>query len=160
MSASKIFQSHADALAKFQAMVLAHNRCRPHFGELVSASHRAQGANPLCGDEFLAALYVLDDRIIQARFHGEMSAISIALGEMLCSKIESLSLAEGEGLLRSTLAMLAGVVAGTDVSFDPEFQCFQVLSRYPSRLKTATLPAATLLAALLGDVAQVCTEAP
>jgi len=33
-----------------------------------------------------------------------------------------------------------------------------VVRRYPSRLKTATLPVATLLAAVLGDSTQVTTE--
>ncbi len=152
--------SASDPLAQFQAVVLAQNRKRQRFGELAFASHRAHGANPLCGDSFKVALNVVDGSIVHARFHGEMSAISIAAGEILCALIESLSLVAGERLLRDALALLLDTA---ETAFDNalpgnEFQCFAILRLYPNRLKTATLPAATLLAAVLGDLGQVCTE--
>ena len=145
----------ADALAHFQAVVLQNNRTRRHFGKLSDASHRAIGANPLCGDQLTVELHVVDGNIIQCGFHGEMSAISIAAAQILCTQIEGLSLHKAELILRSAQAMLTGSL---DLSSTDEFYCFAVVRRYPSRLKTATLPVATLLAAVLGDSTQVSTE--
>ncbi len=145
----------ADALAHFQAVVLHNNRTRRHFGKLSDASHRAIGANPLCGDQLTVELQLVDCTIIQCGFHGEMSAISIAAAEILCTQIEGLSLHEAELILRDAQSMLGGRL---DLPSTDEFHCFAVVRRYPSRLKTATLPVATLLAAVLGDSTQVSTE--
>ena len=97
----------------------------------------------------------MDAKITQSGFSGEMSAISIAAAEILCAQIENLSLRDAEHRLRAAQAMLAGQ---QDLAKSDEFQCFAVVRRYPSRLKTATLPVATLLAAVRGDSAQVSTE--
>ena len=148
-------ESAADALAQFQALVLLRNRTRQHFGKLASASHQSIGANPLCGDELTVALSVVDDIIVQCGFHGEMSAISIAAAEILCTQIEHVSLQQAELILRKAQAMLAGKL---DLDSADEFHSFAVVRRYPSRMKTATLPIATLLAAVLGDPSQVSTE--
>ncbi len=145
----------ADALAEFQAAVLRRNRARLHFGSLATANRHAIGANPLCGDQLTVELEVMDDNIVQCRFQGEMSAISIAAAEILCAQIEGLSLAQAELILLGAQAMLAG---RKDLAITDEFQCFAVVRRYPSRLKTATLPVATLLAAVLGNATQVSTE--
>lgn len=145
----------AHELAQFQVAVLARNRTRLHFGKLSTANRRAEGANPLCGDQLSVALLIVGDQITQCRFHGEMSAISIAAAEILCAQIEHLSLREAESVLREAQAMLAG---GLNLANTNEFQCFAVVRRYPNRLKTATLPVATLLAAVMGDSKQVSTE--
>jgi len=145
----------ADALAQFQATVLQRNRSRLHFGKLPSANRRADGANPLCGDQLSVELEVFDGQILQSRFHGEMSAISIAAAEILCTQIEHLSLPQAEQVLREAQAMLAGRL---DLASANEFHCFEAVRRYPSRLKTATLPVATLLAAVLGNATRVSTE--
>ena len=145
----------ADALAQFQALVLLRNRARPHFGRLLNPSHHAFGANPLCGDQLIVELVVADAKISQCSFYGEMSAISIAAAEILCAQIENLSLSNAEHRLCAAQAMLAGQL---ELAASDEFQCFAVVRRYPSRLKTATLPVATLLAAVRGDSAQVSTE--
>ena len=145
----------ADALARFQELVLLRNRARPHFGELLNPSRQAIGTNPLCGDRLTVELVVVGDQIVQSAFSGEMSAISIAAAEILCAQIENLSLTDAEARLRAAQRMLAG---RQDLPAGDEFQCFTVVRRYPSRLKTATLPVATLLAAVRGDLAPVSTE--
>ena len=143
------------ALSQFQTMVLLHNRERRHFGKLANANHQAVGANPLCGDHLTVELLIEANTIIQCGFYGEMSAISIAAAEILCAQITRLSLPHAEIALRAAQAMLAGKL---ELACTNEFHLFAVVRRYPSRLKTATLPAATLLAAVLGDSSQVSTE--
>ena len=145
----------ADAISRFQELVLLRNRARPHFGELLNPSRQAIGTNPLCGDRLTVELVVVGDRIVQSAFYGEMSAISVAAAEILCTQIENLSLADAEARLRAAQSMLAG---RQDLAAGDEFQCFTVVRRYPTRLKTATLPVATLLAAVRGDSAPVSTE--
>ncbi len=145
----------ADALAQFQAAVLQRNRTRLYFGRLANATQLAVGANPLCGDQLIVELEVINNHIVQCGFHGEMSAISIAAAEILCMQIKDVSLHEAELILQRAQAMLAGQL---DLASVDEFHCFAVVRRYPSRLKTATLPVATLLAAVRGDLTQVSTE--
>ncbi len=145
----------AVALSQFQSMVLLRNRERRHFGKLANVSHHAVGLNPLCGDHLTVELQLEGDTIIQCGFHGEMSAISIAAAEILCTQITQLSLTRAELVLRAAQAMLAGEL---DLACENEFHLFAVVRRYPSRLKTATLPAATLLAAVRGDSLLVSTQ--
>ncbi len=145
----------ADALAHFQAMVLQRNRARQHFGKIANATQRAVGANPLCGDHLTVELEIVEGVINACGFHGEMSAITIAAAEILCAQIDGLNLHQAELILRTAQTMLTGSL---DLATTDEFHCFAVVRRYPSRLKTATLPVATLLAAVLGDSTQVSTE--
>lgn len=141
--------------AAFQEMVLVCNKQREHFGPLTHPDATAQGANPLCGDRLAVHLQFAQEHIQVARYQGEMSAVTIAAAEQLCAAIEGQGKAEALLLLQ---AFLAALQPSSATDLPAALSAFAVLKHYPNRLKTASLPAATLIAALLGEQSVVSTE--
>jgi NifU-like protein involved in Fe-S cluster formation len=177
-----VFPASPQELASFQAQVLARNRSRQHYlatdlvetpGLLLGLAPeatpenqilRAHGANPLCGDHFSVALCLnaSESQIVQAHYSGEMSAISIAAAEILCGLMLNKTPSEAIQLLKEARDMLSGMGRSTldDISPDTlgDFAIFALVRNYPTRLKTVTLPIATLLAALSGERTIVSTQ--
>lgn len=147
--------SRAADFAAFQQMVLVCNKQRQHFGQLAQPDATAQGANPLCGDRLEVHLHLAQETIRSARYQGEMSAVTIAAAEQLCAAIEGKSKSTALPLLQQFLQSLQPS-SGADLP--GALSVFAVLKHYPNRLKTATLPAATLIAALQGEGRVVSTE--
>ena len=145
--------ANLSALA-FQALVLDCNRNRRHFGALLDCQREAVGANPLCGDTLRVCIALSGEDVQSARYEGEMSAISIAAAESLCQIIEGMSISKACDLLERSLAAFSDATQAVP----DEFAAFGIVRRYPNRKKTATLPIATLLAALRGNAELVSTE--
>lgn len=149
--------ARAAEFAAFQQMVLACNKQRLHAAPLALADARAEGANPLCGDRLEVQLQFARDQIQFARYQGEMSAITTAAAERLCAALEGLDQPAAMQLLQQFMRSLQPRHADAE-PLPKSLGDFAVLKHYPNRLKTATLPAATLLAALRGEVRTVSTE--
>ena len=149
-------QTSQAAMAAFQQLVLTSNKQRHYFGAITLPEARAEGANPLCGDQLEVSLRLVHDQVQQARYQGEMSAITMAAAEQLCAAIEDRSKTDALSLLQDFLQSLREPTHSP--ALPAELSAFDVLRHYPNRLKTATLPAATLIAALQGESKKVSTE--
>ena len=68
----------------YQEVILDHNKRPRNFGPLATATHRANGHNPLCGDRLSLALQVEGDRITNILFEGSGCAISKASRPSCC----------------------------------------------------------------------------
>ncbi len=138
-----------------RALVLAHNR-DPHGRAAVpDATHRAVGENPLCGDRLVLKLRIEDDRIAAIGHETEASALTLAATSVLCVMVQGLS---GKAALALSERALRFILDNPTAQRDPQlgdFNAFVSVIGYPNRLKTVTLPWATLRAALLG---QPCTS--
>jgi nitrogen fixation protein NifU and related proteins len=151
--------SDAGALAAFQTLVLARNRERLYLGAPAQFQRHAHGANALCGDAIEVFLTLQGEQIQQARYQGEMSAISFAAAEILCAALEGQALVAAERILQACLQLFRTPEAlFLPDNIPSEFAAFAIVRRYPNRQKTATLPIATLLAAVAGDLGVVSTE--
>ena len=60
----------------YQEVILDHNKRPRNFHVLDSASHQAEGFNPLCGDRLHLYLRVEDDVVTDIGFQGSGCAIS------------------------------------------------------------------------------------
>lgn len=149
------------ALMQFQQHVLACNRAARHQGlpDPVTGWLVQKGANPLCGDH-LAIYLRIDENVLQARYHGEMSAITQAAAELLCRGIAGASTVHAHRYLQAAHALLQAKHTPNEIDLRyevdlpyevnlGEFSVFAVLRDYPVRIKTATLPILTLQAAML-----------
>src|SRR6476620_2744577 len=58
----------ADLQELYQSIILDHNRRPKNYGALEGATSRAEGRNPLCGDEVAIELKVEGDTIADVRF--------------------------------------------------------------------------------------------
>jgi nitrogen fixation NifU-like protein len=139
----------------YQNIVLEHSRAPRHFGELVAATHQADGANPLCGDALHVELRVVDGRVTAIAFRGEACAIAKATASMLGEAAARLD-ADGIAALEARFARVIGGELESDDSLG-DLNALAALAHYPSRRKCALLPFATLRAALAGS-AKTTTE--
>ena len=71
----------------YRELILDHARKPRNFRRLESATHTAEGINPLCGDKLRLYLQVdANDTVIDAGFEGSGCAISMASAAYLQSK--------------------------------------------------------------------------
>ena len=136
----------------YQDVILDHGKQPRNFGALAAASHRAAGDNPLCGDRLTLTLEVADGRVADAAFEGAGCAISVASASLMTDRIKGLPVAEAEELFHRFHRLLTGegVAAAGDLDALGKLAVFSGVREYPIRVKCATLPWHTLMAALSG----------
>ena len=144
----------------YQSVILDHNRKPRNFGELPGANRQADGKNPLCGDEVHVALVLEGDTITDVKFTGHGCAISKASASLMTATVKGKSRAEAEALFERFHALVLGKDAegGQDLG---QLVVFSGVSRFPVRVKCASLAWHTLKAALESEAsapAAVSTE--
>ena len=146
----------------YQSVILDHNRKPRNFGELPEANRHADGKNPLCGDEVHVALVVHDDVITDVKFTGHGCAISKASASLMTTAVQGKTRAEVDALFDRFHALVTGRAAEGEITKDALGQLivFSSVSRFPIRVKCASLAWHTLRAALEdgGADAPVSTE--
>ncbi len=88
----------ADLRELYQEVILEHSKAPRNYRELATASHRAEGYNPLCGDHFTVYLSVEGDSIRDISFQGFGCAISKASASMMTQSVKGKTRAEAETL--------------------------------------------------------------
>lgn len=143
----------------YQSVILDHNRKPRNFGELPAANRHADGKNPLCGDEVHVALVVEHDLITDVKFTGHGCAISKASASLMTAAVKGKSRDEAEALFQRfhTLVLGQDPDGGKDLG---QLVVFGGVSRFPVRVKCASLAWHTLKAALESEQApaSVSTE--
>jgi nitrogen fixation protein NifU and related proteins len=145
----------------YQEVILDHNRRPRNFGPLPGADRRAEGHNPLCGDQVAVYLKLDGDIVREVSFEGSGCAISTASASLMTEAVQGKTVAEALRLF----ARFHGLLTGT-ASEDQDLGKLAALGgvrEYPMRVKCATLAWHTLKAALeqgqsQGEGAAVSTE--
>lgn len=143
----------------YQEMILDHCRNPRHYGKLDTATHEAEGMNPLCGDEIKVYLKVLEHQIKMIQFTGQGCAISIASASLMSEYMQGKYDTEAKEAIQSFLHMLTDKNGATNENLG-KLQVFYNVKNYPIRIKCATLPWHAFLAALENNHAKITTEAP
>jgi nitrogen fixation protein NifU and related proteins len=143
----------SDLQELYQSIILDHNRRPKNYGSLEGASHRAEGRNPSCGDEVVVELVVTDDRIDDVRFTSAGCAVSRAAASIMTQSVKGKSRAEVDRLFSQFHELVTGKVRPTEQEARGlgELAAFSGVSRFPIRVKCASMPWHTLQAALRGD---------
>jgi nitrogen fixation NifU-like protein len=123
----------------YQETILEHNRAPRNFRELANASARAQGHNPLCGDEVTVWLKVDGDRVTDATFVGSGCALSKASASMMTQAIKGKSRAEAEAIFERFHAMVTGRDGTQSDEQLGKLKVFAGVARFPTRVKCASL---------------------
>ncbi len=133
----------------YRELILEHYR-DPHGSAAVpGANRRAEGQNPLCGDECSVALEVEGDRVKAVEYRARGCAISVSSGSMMVEEVRGKSLAEVAALGDAVKRMLQG--GGRDARADlGDLEALEGVSRFPVRVKCALLPWVTLGDAVAG----------
>lgn len=168
----------------YQSVILDHNRRPRNHREMPVADARAEGKNPLCGDEVTVWVRMEGDTIADVSFRGAGCAISRASASIMTTAVKGKTVAEAEALFERFHDLVTGqravkataasrpsadvAVSGagrpsTDASLTGAstsngaelgtLEVFSGVSRFPVRVKCASLSWHTLRSALKDRVA-------
>ena len=142
----------------YQQVILDHNKKPRNFHKLENANRRADGYNPLCGDQLNVYLHVEGDQVQDVSFEGSGCAISKASASMMTQAVKGKTKAEAEMLFHEFHRMATGEL---DEENEPnhlgKLKIFAGVRDFPARVKCATLSWHTMQAAL-NDQTEVSTE--
>lgn len=132
----------------YREVILEHYRA-PHGKQaLARIDGRAEGVNPLCGDEVDVHVSLgADGRIDGVHVDGRGCAISVASGSILHDLVAGLPADEA----RRVLAAVKSVLHGGEMPPEPDlgdFEALEGVKKFPVRIKCALLPWTTLDEAL------------
>jgi nitrogen fixation NifU-like protein len=140
----------------YQEVILDHNKRPRNFRVIDSASHQAEGFNPLCGDRVTVYLNVQDGVIQDLAFQGSGCAISTASASLMTEALKGKSLEEVEKLFQAFHEVVTG--DGKPPSEIGKLTVLAGVRDYPSRVKCATLAWHALHGALEHRSESVKTE--
>jgi nitrogen fixation NifU-like protein len=146
----------------YREIILDHYRNPRNRGELETPpAHRAEGFNPLCGDEIVVFLNVDDGTIGDIRIGGQGCSISQSSASMMSAAVKGKKLEEARTLIRAFKAMMSiherSLDGGAEGSAEAEtiedvklgdLEALQGVVKFPVRIKCATLSWNTLSQAL------------
>jgi nitrogen fixation NifU-like protein len=116
----------------YRENILDHYKRPSHKGVLDAPDITYEDSNPLCGDVIRMDFRVKDGRIESVRFSGHGCSISQAAADMLCEKLEGMSLEDAKKISREDILEMLGIQLG------------------PVRLKCGMLALKTLKAGVYG----------
>ena len=143
----------------YREIILDHYRSPRNRGELETPpAVRAEGFNPLCGDEIVVYLDVADGKVNDIAIGGQGCSISQSSASMMSSTVKGKSLDEVSDIIKAFKAMMSlhehslddGAPEPEDV---PEvklgdLEALRGVVKFPVRIKCATLSWNTLTQAL------------
>ena len=142
----------------YQEVILDHNKNPRNFREIENADKRAEGRNPLCGDQFDLYVSMENDRVADVAFLGSGCAISKASASMMTQVVKGKTREEAEVLFDEFHRMVTGKL---DIEEDEnhlgKLKIFAGVLEFPARVKCASLSWHTLHAALNNET-EVSTE--
>ena len=142
----------------YQEMILDHYKRPRNFGVIEDAGHKAEGSNPLCGDEVTVYATVEDGRIVDISIQGQGCAISTASASLMTEAVKGRTEEEVEAIYHRFHDLVTGK-EDTSPAGAPDLGKLEVLGgvqEFPVRVKCATLAWHTLRAAL-GEESEIVT---
>ncbi len=149
---------NADLRDLYQEVILDHGRKPRNFREMRVATGLANGANPLCGDECTVYTSVKDDLLQDLSFQGKGCAISQASASLMTQILKGKSVENAEHLFELMQKMVRDEATDSEVIELGKLTVLAGVKNFPSRVKCATLPWHTLMAALENKPEPVTTE--
>ena len=130
----------------YQEVILDHNR-RPRNFRPIEGGQRAEGFNPLCGDQITVYVHVDDGVITDVSFQGSGCAISKASASMMTESVKGKTIAEASALFSRFQRM---ITAPPDTPPDQlgKLNALSGVRQFPIRVKCASLAWHTLQAAI------------
>ena len=142
----------------YQQVILDHNKKPRNFRKLEAANHKAEGYNPLCGDQLIVYLHLENDTVKDISFEGSGCAISKAAASMMTQAVKGKTKQEADRLFSEFHKMVTGEL---DEKSTPNqlgnLEIFSGVREFPVRVKCATLAWHTMQAAM-NNKAMVSTE--
>ena len=144
--------------ALYQEVILDHNRKPRNFREMDNADHKVEGRNPLCGDEITLWLKLDGDKVGDVSFKGSGCAVSKSSASLMTAAVKGKTLAETRQLFDRFHDMITGKMSETERAAMGSLAALGGVSKFPLRVKCASLSWHALKSALDGKGEIVSTE--
>jgi len=144
--------------ALYQEVILDHNRKPRNFREIENADRHVEGRNPLCGDQVTIYVKLDGDRLADVSFTGTGCAVSKSSASIMTQTVKGKTLAETRQLFDKFHAMITGMMTDAEREQMGSLAALGGVSKFPLRVKCASLAWHALKAALDGSGAEVSTE--
>src|SRR3954463_1516154 len=144
--------------ALYQEIILEHNRKPRNYRAMENADRTIEGRNPLCGDALTLWMKLDGDQVTDVSFKGQGCAISKASASMMTAAVKGKSRDEAEVMFTRFHDLVTGKLAEADAKDLGALRAFGGVSKFPLRVKCASLAWHTLHSALHGEGKTVSTE--
>lgn len=148
----------SDTEALYQELILEHNRKPRNFREIENADRTIEGRNPLCGDQLTLWVKMEGDRIADAAFKGQGCAISKASASLMTAAVKGKTRAEAEDLFDRFHKLVMGQLPESEQASLGSLRALGGVSKFPLRVKCASLAWHALHSALESNDSEVSTE--
>ncbi len=135
----------------YQQVILDHNKKPRNFRKPETFNHRAEGHNPLCGDQLTVYVQLDGGIVTDVAFEGSGCAISKAAASMMTQALKGKTTDETEKLFHEFHRMVTDDSANDAADSLGNLRIFSGVREFPVRVKCATLPWHTMQAALHGQ---------
>jgi len=137
----------------YQAVILDHNKNPRNFKEI--KGKKQEGFNPICGDHLYVYLDVKKDKIANISFQGDGCAISKASASMMTESLMGKTISETKELFKEFHDLITEQKEGPNLG---KLKIFSNISKFPARVKCASLAWHTMNACLKDKKEKVKTE--
>ena len=144
--------------ALYQEIILEHNRKPRNFREIENADRRIEGRNPLCGDQLTLWVKLDGDTVTDVAFKGQGCAISKASASLMTAAVKGKSRAQAEELFDRFHKLVMGQLPQSEHASLGSLQALSGVSKFPLRVKCASLAWHALHSALAEGATEVSTE--
>lgn len=148
----------SDTEALYQELILEHNRKPRNFREMENADRTIEGRNPLCGDALTLWVKMNGDAIADVSFKGQGCAISKASASLMTAAVKGKSRAEAEELFDRFHRLVKGELSEAEQTKLGSLRALGGVSKFPLRVKCASLAWHALHSALESSESEVSTE--
>lgn len=141
--------------ALYQEIILDHNRRPRNFRELPNATCSADGRNPNCGDALTVWLKFDGDRVEDVTFQGVGCAISKASASLMTQAVKGRTREEAAVIFERVHHLVTGTETDAETAKElGQLRALSGVSKFPMRVKCASLAWHALKSAMDQDVAQ------
>ena len=144
--------------ALYKELILEHNRKPRNFREMTDADRKIEGRNPLCGDSLTLWVKLENDAIADVSFKGQGCAISKASASLMTAAVKGKTRAEAEDLFERFHRLVTGTLPESEHQSLGSLRALGGVSRFPLRVKCASLAWHALHTALGSNETEVSTE--
>jgi nitrogen fixation protein NifU and related proteins len=142
----------------YQEVIIDHSMHPHNYHAMADASRKAEGYNPLCGDQVTVYLKLDGDKIQDVSFEGRGCAISKASASVMTEVLKDKTRQEAEGLFQTFHKLITEDKPAADEAELGKLAAFSGVHEFPTRVKCAILAWHTLRSALEAKKGTVTTE--
>lgn len=130
--------SHSNLEQLYRQVIMDHYKKPRNRGELATSDVVIELNNPSCGDKLTLSLLLEDNIIKSAKFDGDGCSISMSSASMMTQEITGKTIEEAMSMSHLFSAMMLSK-AGDDIEILGDAQALEGVSKFPARIKCATL---------------------